>query len=54
MKGNIECTFDEYKARGILSLKLPARKAIADHMLSCHEIFGKAMTPKNNKEGMYC
>ena len=51
IKGNIEYMFEEYKARGILSLKLPARKAITDHILACPEIFGKAMAPKTTKKG---
>ena len=51
MKGNLECMFDEYKARGVLNLKLPARKAITDHIVSCPEIFGKAMAPKTTKKG---
>ena len=51
LKGRIEDMFDTYKARGILNLKLPARKAITDHIVSCPEIFGKAMAPKTTKKG---
>ena len=51
LKGNIEDIFDTYKARGILKVKLPARKAITDHIVSCPEIFGKAMAPKTTKKG---
>ena len=40
LKGEIEEIFDEYKAKGILVLKLPARKAILDHIVSCSEFFG--------------
>ena len=51
IKGRIKDMFDTYKARGILNLKLPARKAITDHIVSCPEIFGKAMAPKTTKKG---
>ena len=51
MKGYLEELFDTYKASGALTLKLPARKAITDHIVSCPEIFGKAMCPKTTKKG---
>ena len=51
LKGFIEDIFDDYKSRGILHLKLPARKAILDHIVSCSEIFGKAMSPKTTRKG---
>ena len=51
MKGNLECMFEEYKARGILTLKLPVRKSLTDHIISCPEIFRKAMAPKTTKKG---
>jgi len=35
MKGLLEDTFDIYKARGELILKLPTRKAIIGHCVSC-------------------
>ena len=50
MKGLLEELFDTYKASGILTLKLPARKAITDHTISCPEIFSKAMCPKTTKK----
>ena len=49
LKGDMEGIFDDYKARGFLSLKLIARKAIIDHIVSCSEIFGKAMSPRTKK-----
>ena len=51
MKGFIEDMFVEYKSKGILSIKLQARKAIIDHIVSCPEIFGKAMAPKTTRKG---
>ena len=51
LKGEMEDVFDDYKARGILMLKLPARKAIIDHIVSCSEIFGKSMSPKTTRKG---
>ena len=51
MKGFLEDMFDIKKARGELVIKLPARKAIIDHIVSCPEIFGKAMLPKTTKKG---
>ena len=42
LKGTLEYMFDKYKARGELFLKVPARKAIIDHIVSCPEIFGKS------------
>ena len=50
MKGNLECMFEEYKARGILTLKLPVRKALTDHIISCPEIFGKQWHQKLQKK----
>ena len=50
LKGYIENLFDVYKANGTLLLKLPARKAIIDHCVSCPEIYGKAMQPKTTKK----
>ena len=32
-------------------LKLPARKAMIDHIVFCPEIYGKAMQPKTIKKG---
>ena len=51
MKGFLEDVFDDHKARGVLILKLPARKAIIDHIVSCPRIFGRAMSPKTTKKG---
>ena len=51
LKGLIEDIFDDHKSRGLLLLKLPAQKAIVDHIVSCSEIFGKAMCPKTTKKG---
>ena len=50
MKGFLEDMFDIKKARGELVLKLPARKAIIDRIVSCPEIFGKAMLPKKRQK----
>ena len=49
LKCYLEDTFDNLKASGTLTLKLPARKVIIDHIVSCPEIFGKAMIPKATK-----
>ena len=51
LKDFISDIFDEYKSKGILHFKLPARKAILDHIVSCSEIFGKAMSPKTTRKG---
>ena len=51
MKGFLEDLFDTYNASSMLMLKLPARKAIIDHCVSCPEIFSKAMSPKTTKKG---
>ena len=50
IKGLLEETFDTLAAKGELILKLPARKAILDHIVSCPEIFGKAMSPSITKK----
>ena len=50
MKGFLEDVFDDHKARGVLVLKLPARKAIIDHIVSCPDIFGRPMSPKPTKK----
>ena len=51
LKGYLEDIFDQKKACGELILKLPTRKAIIDHAVSCPEIFSKAMAPKTTKRG---
>ena len=51
LKDYLEDNFDNLKARGILTLKIPARKAIIDHIDSCLEIFGKSTSPKTTKKG---
>ena len=51
LKGLFEDELDRLKASGILILKLPARKAILDHVISCPNIFGKAMHPKTTRKG---
>ena len=51
LKGYLEDIFDQKKACGELILKLPTRKAIIDHSVSCPEIFSKAMAPKTTKRG---
>ena len=51
MKGYIEDQFNILTVKGVLILKLPARKAILDHIVSCPEIFGKLMSPKTTKNG---
>ena len=51
LKGNLEYKLDLLYASGELMLKLPARKAIIDHIVSCPEIYGKAMQPKTTKKG---
>ena len=51
LKGIIEEEFNTLAAKGVLILKLPARKAILDHIVSCPEIFGKSMSPKTTKKG---
>ena len=50
LKGFMEVMFDTYKAKGELSLKLPARKAILDHICLSPQVFGKAMCPKITKK----
>ena len=51
LKGQLECEIDCLYASGTLMLKLPARKAMIDHIVSCHEIYGKAIQPKTTKKG---
>ena len=51
LKGFIKNILNNYKSRCILLLKLPARKAILDHIVSCPDIFGKAMSPKTTRKG---
>ena len=51
LKGYLDDTFDNRKASGALTLKLPACKAIVDRIVSCSDIFGKAMSPKTTKRG---
>ena len=50
LKGSIKNKLDKLRVNGILLLKLPARKAIIDHCVSCPEIYGKAMQPKTTKK----
>ena len=51
LKGHLEYEMDCLHASGTLMLKLPARKATIDHIVSCLEIYGKAMQPKTTKKG---
>ena len=51
LKGFIEEIFDTLKASGKLNIKLPARKAIIDHCVTCPEMYGKAMATKTTKKG---
>ena len=51
LKGGFEYQLDRLQASGILKLKLPARKALVDHIVSCPEILGKGMLPKTTKKG---
>ena len=50
LKGEIEYELDCLSASGKLILKLPAKKAIIDHIVSCPEFYGKAMQPKTTKK----
>ena len=50
LKGEIEYELDCLSASGKLILKLPEKKAIIDHIVSCPEIYGKAMQPKTTKK----
>ena len=43
LKGFIKEMSDTLKASGKLNIKLPARKAIIDHCVTCPEMYGKAM-----------
>ena len=54
LKGQIEDELNHHQATRILVLKLPARKAIVDHAVSCPKIKKKAMQKKNNQENIYC
>ena len=51
LKGQLGYEIDCLYASGTLMLKLPARKAIIDHIVSCPEIYGKAIQPKTTKKG---
>ena len=51
LKGQLEDELDRLKAAGVLMLKLPARKAIVDHVTSCPEIYGTSMKNKTTKKG---
>ena len=51
LKGQQEYEIDCLYASGTLMLKLPARKAMIDHIVSCPEIYGKAMNPKSTNKG---
>ena len=51
LKGQLEYELDRLHASGILHIKLPAKKAILDHIVSCPEIYGKLMQPKTTKKG---
>ena len=51
LKGQLEYEIDCLYASGTLMLKLPARKAMIDHIVSCPEIYGKAMQPTTKKKG---
>ena len=50
LKGQIEFELDRLNAQGVLMLKLPARKAIIDHVVTCADIYGKAMHPKTTQK----
>ena len=50
LKGEIEYELDCLQASGKLILKLPSKKAIIDHIVSCPEIYGKAMQPKTTRK----
>lgn len=49
LKSYLQDTFDNIKAISIIILKLPARKAITNHIVSCPEIFAKVTCPKTTK-----
>ena len=51
LKGQIEYELDALNAKGILMLKLPARKAIIDHVVTCPNIYAISMQPKTTKKG---
>lgn len=51
LKGQLEYESDCLYGSGTLILKLPARRAMIDHIVSCPEIYGKAMQPKTTKKG---
>ena len=51
LKGQLEYEIDCLYASDTLILKLPACKAIIDHIVSCPEIYGKPMHPKTTKKG---
>ena len=51
LKWQLEYEIDCLYASGTLILKLPARKAMIDRIVSCPEIYGKAMQPKTTKKG---
>lgn len=50
IKGYLDNLFDE-KANGELNLKLPAHKAIIDHVVCCPEIFSKVVVPNTTNRG---
>ena len=51
LKGAIEYELDSLNAKGILKLKLPSKKSIIDHVVTCPDIYGKSMQPKTTKKG---
>ena len=53
MKEFLEDVFDDHKARGVLVLKLPAQKAIIYHIVSCSEIFDRAISPNKQKKDSF-
>ena len=51
LKGQLEYEIYCLYVSGTLMLKLPARKAMIVHIVSCPEIYGKTMQPKTTKKG---
>ena len=51
LKGQLEYELDNLHAKGILMLKVPAKKAIIDYVVSCPDIYTKLMHPKTTKKG---
>ena len=51
LKGQLEYEINFLYVSGTLMIKLPARKVMIDHIVSCPEIYGKAMQTKTKKKG---